>query len=98
MKKLRDFEAELGPDVCLRAIEEAVNAGKRSWSYLAAILLRKQEQDIHSLEDWDRAEAQRMARKPAQEENGHGFRGPVDLGDLDNLIAAGEVPGVERGS
>lgn len=99
MEKLREFEVDLSPEVCIRAIDEAVNAGKRSWNYVAAILLRKQEQGIRSLEDWDRAEAQRMAGKTtANEENGNGFRGPSDLGDNEQVFRElGIFPASGRG-
>ena len=99
MEKLREFEVDLSPEVCIRAIDEAVNAGKRSWNYVAAILLRKQEQGIRSLEDWDRAEAQRMAGKTtANEENGNGSRGPSDLGDNEQVFRElGIFPASGRG-
>ena len=95
MERLRAFEDELGQDVCLRAIDEAVNAGKRSWNYLAAILLRKQEQGIRSLEAWDRAEENRkkagsnpFLQIVAEE------KAKMDKGDLDDIIASFKAEGI----
>lgn len=57
MERLRAFEGKMGIDVCNRAIDEAINAGKKSWNYINAILTDKLAKGVRSLEDWDRVEA-----------------------------------------
>ena len=79
--ELAMFERELGPDVCLRAIDIAVDERKTSWAYIRGILKAKKEQGIKSLADWDRAEEAREDRKKAQ----------VSAKDRNKL---GTIPGV----
>lgn len=62
-EELREFESVLGREVCLRAMDEAADAGKRSWAYIRGILRAKQEQGVRSLADWDRLEQARRAEK-----------------------------------
>ena len=103
MERLREFEAELGTDVCIRAVDEAINAGKRSWNYITGILLKKQEQGVRSLADWDRNEAQRQERKTkdsvflSHPADVQGYTMPQDMGDLDILIEQGLVPSLGGG-
>lgn len=87
MYELLDFERELGTDVCLRAIDEALDNNARSWQYVKAILRAKEEQGVRSLADWDRLEAQRMdakARRTAQQQAEEAP--PVDVGDIDLVL------------
>ena len=63
METLGKFEKELGTDVCIRAIDEAMDYGKRYWGYICGILMAKQEKGVRSLEDWDRVEAGYRAGK-----------------------------------
>ena len=84
MYQLRDFETELGTEVCCRAIDVAVDENKRSWSYIRAILQAKLDAGIKSLEDWNRAEIQRKdakAKRTVQEEPVDGY---VPYSDSDN--------------
>lgn len=62
-EELREFESVLGREVCLRAMDEAADAGKRSWAYIRGILRAKQEQGVRSLADWDRLEQARREGK-----------------------------------
>lgn len=57
LAELERFEKELGTDVCIRAIQTALDAGKPKWTYIRGILKNKQEDGVRSLEDWDRQEA-----------------------------------------
>lgn len=63
-ESIKAYVKELGPDVCLKAIEAAINAGARNWNYVNAVLQNKQRQGIRSLADWERQEARRQ-HKPA---------------------------------
>ena len=64
--ELETFVRELGADVCLRAIDVAIDERKTSWSYIRGILRAKKEQGVRSLADWDRADEQRQAGKKGQ--------------------------------
>lgn len=92
MYELIDFEKKLGTPVCLRAIDEALDANARNWTYVKAILRNKEANGVTSLEDWDRLNAERMDAKhrnvafKATEEDPDGFRGPSDLGDNDAIF------------
>ena len=61
--ELETFVRELGAEVCLRAIDVAVDERKTGWSYIRGILRAKKDQGIRSLADWDRADEQRQAGK-----------------------------------
>lgn len=63
-ESLKAYVKELGPDVCLKAIEAAINAGARNWNYVNAVLQNKKRQGVRSLADWERQEARRQ-HKPA---------------------------------
>ena len=61
--ELETFVRELGQDVCLRAIDVAIDEGKTGWSYIRGILRAKKEQGVRSLADWDRVDQQRQKGK-----------------------------------
>lgn len=63
MQELLEFEREMGSEVCLRAIDAALDNNARTWSYVRAILRAKKEAGVRSIEDWNRMEAQHMDRK-----------------------------------
>ena len=65
--ELETFVRELGAEVCLRAIDVAIDERKTNWSYIRGILRAKKEQGIRSLADWDAMERNRM--------KGHGSSG-----------------------
>ena len=69
MAELLDFERELGTEVCLRAIDAALDENHRTWSYIKAILTAKRDAGVRSAEDWDRLEAERMTAKARQTAN-----------------------------
>ena len=60
-EELRGFVSRVGAEVCLRAIDEAADAGKPSWAYIRGILRAKEGLGVRSLADWDRLEAQRRS-------------------------------------
>lgn len=57
--ELTGFVQVMGPEVCLRAIDVALDAKKATWPYIRAILQTKQSQGVRCLADWDTAEAER---------------------------------------
>ena len=69
---LAEFVRTLGPEVCLRAIDEAMDANAASWGYVRRILADKQAAGVKSLADWDALEQQRRGRAPGKAPPGSG--------------------------
>lgn len=63
MSEFADFKAAMPEDVIRHAIDEACAAGKRSWAYVRAILMRYQDSGLKTLGDVKAAEQQRTAKK-----------------------------------
>lgn len=73
--ELKGFTEHMGAEVCLRAINIAMDERKTSWSYIRAILRDKQSRGVKCLADWDMLDDDRRARKPQQQ-------GRVSFSDL----------------
>lgn len=65
MDELKGYVERMGPECCQKAIDAAVDAGARSWSYVRAILQAREAQGVKSLEDWQRADEEHERRKKA---------------------------------
>lgn len=63
ISELVGFSERLGAELCLRAIDIALDANARDWRYVKAILQRWQEAGYQTLADVDRAEAERQRKK-----------------------------------
>lgn len=63
LELLADFERDLGPEVCIRAMMVALDAGKGDWGYIQGILKNKRRTGIRSLAAWDAQEAERARRR-----------------------------------
>lgn len=63
--KLKSYVETLSSDVCLRAINRAIEGGleKQNWNYIQGILRNLSKQKVRSIEDWDRLEAERERQK-----------------------------------
>lgn len=59
-EKIRDellaFLSTMGPECCIRAMDEAVEAGAINWRYVRGVLEKKRAQGVRSIADWDAAE------------------------------------------
>lgn len=64
LDELAGYVKTVGPAVCKRAFDIALDEKKATWSYIKAILADKQARGVKCLADWDAAEAQR--KKTAQ--------------------------------
>ena len=62
--ELAGFARVMGAEVCLRAIDAALDAKKANWPYIKAILQSKQAQGVRCLADWDALEERRQ--KPGE--------------------------------
>ena len=69
-EELERFVGQVGPEVCLRAIDEAVDEGKAGWAYIRGILRAKAQQGVRSLADWDALEVRRTAQRAAHPTGG----------------------------
>lgn len=59
MDELKAYAENMGAEVCLRAIDIALDARKANWNYIRAILRDKQKQGVKCLADWDALDAKR---------------------------------------
>ena len=53
----------MGPDVCKRAFDIALDSKKTTWPYIRAILQDKQARGVRCLADWEKLEA---AKQPVK--------------------------------
>ena len=67
--ELKGFTEHMGAEVCLRAINIAMDERKTSWSYIRAILMSKQSRGVKCLADWDRLEEGRKHRGTGEDSN-----------------------------
>ena len=65
--ELAGFVQAMGAEVCLRAIDTAMDAKKANWTYVRAILQAKQASGVRCLADWDELEANRGKKQERQQ-------------------------------
>lgn len=66
----------MGAQLCLKAIDIAVDAGAKKWNYIRAILVNWQKAGFRTPEDVDRAEEERKSKKGKEKEwDFHDFTG-----------------------
>lgn len=68
LAELESFEAQMGTECCLRAIDEALDARATNWNYIQKILRSKLERGVRCIADWDKLEEKRNARKPDKQD------------------------------
>ena len=73
LEELRGYVEVMGAEVCLRAIDIALDAKKATWNYIRAILRDKQSRGVRCLADWDELEKSRNAAKGSQRKGGNIF-------------------------
>lgn len=84
LDELRAFAETVGPDVCRRAFDIALDAKKTSWPYIRAILRDKAARGVRCLADWDALEKQRAEAPPSQPHKvPYGSAGQGELGELE---------------
>lgn len=62
LAELESFEAQMGSECCLRAIDEALDARATNWNYIRSILRSKLEQGVRCIADWDKLEHKRETK------------------------------------
>lgn len=65
LDELAGYVRVMGPAVCKRAIDIALDNKKATWSYIKAILADKQARGVRCLADWDNLEKEREERNAA---------------------------------
>lgn len=63
MDELKGYVALMGPEVCIRAIDAALDAKAATWNYVRRVLMNKASQGVRCIADWDALEARREAEK-----------------------------------
>lgn len=63
MDELKGYVTLMGPEVCIRAIDAALNAKAANWNYIRRVLMNKASQGVRCIADWDALEAKREAQK-----------------------------------
>lgn len=71
--ELEGYVEQLGQDVCLRAIDEALDANARNWKYVKAVLQDKQRNGVRSLADWDALEEKSGRKRGKPQRSGNPF-------------------------
>ena len=79
LDELRGFVEVVGPDVCRRAFDIALDSKKATWPYIRAILQDKAKRGVKCLADWDA-----LDQKPKQTGKvPYGSAGTSPLGALE---------------
>ena len=63
MDELKGYVALMGPEVCIRAIDAALDAKAATWNYVRRVLMNKASQGVRCIADWDALEAKREMQK-----------------------------------
>lgn len=63
MDELKGYVDLMGPEVCIRAINVALDAKAANWNYIRRVLMNKASQGVRCIADWDALEAEREAQK-----------------------------------
>lgn len=93
---LKGYCEEMGAEVCLEAIDRALDAGetKRNWNYIRGILKSLSQQGVKCLADWKRIEENRQTgRGSGKVPCGSAGQGP--LGEVERAALArmlGQTP------
>lgn len=91
LEELGGYVEAMGPDVCIRAIDVAIDAKKANWYYIRGILRDKQAKGVKCLADWEAQEAKRDAARGTSEPSGY-VPGEAELGAIQRLIRQREEP------
>lgn len=63
LRELAGYERELGTDVCILALQRALDERCTRWSFVKSILERCREQGMRTRTDWETAEAEHRQKK-----------------------------------
>lgn len=66
LDELRGYVDAMGPEVCRRAIDIALDSKKATWPYIRAILRDKQTKGVRCLADWEALETSRKEERESK--------------------------------
>lgn len=94
--ELEGYISDMGAEVCLKAVDAAIDAGMVGWGYVRGVLIKKQSQGVQSVEDWDRVEAERDAGKAIRDSRKEGRFSwaelAVQMDEEEQLVTLDDVP------
>lgn len=73
LDELAGFVEAMGPDVCKRAFDIALDCKKATWPYIRAILQDKQKNGVRCLADWDALDSKQRSVKGSGDASGVGW-------------------------
>lgn len=85
LDELKGYTERMGAEVCLRAIDKALDAGKATWNYIRGILRSVESKGVRCIADWDRLEAERKESGSGASTNPNAARGTGADGGRWNL-------------
>lgn len=86
LDELRGFAETVGPEVCKRAFDIALDSKKATWPYIRAILRDKVQKGVKCLADWDAVSEDR--EKHHEKKVPYGSAGEAPLGELERKALA----------
>lgn len=86
LDELWGFAETVGPDVCRRAFDIALDSKKATWPYIRAILRDKAQRGVKCLADWD-ALGEKLSKWPSGKVP-YGSAGEAPLGSLERDTVA----------
>lgn len=94
--ELEGYISDMGAEVCLKAVDAAIDAGMVGWGYVRGVLIKKQSQGVQSVEDWDRVEAERDTDKTIRDSRKEGRFSwaelAVQMDEEEQLVTLDDVP------
>lgn len=86
LDELRGFAETVGPEVCKRAFDIALDSKKATWPYIRAILRDKANRGVKCLADWDALDVRRPNGQAGKVP--YGTAGTAPLSDLEREAIA----------
>lgn len=87
LDELKGFAEVMGPDVCKRAFDIALDSKKTTWPYIRAILQDKQARGVKCLADWEKLEAGKQNAKGLKTGESKDADVRADLARMDKYLA-----------
>lgn len=63
-EELKAYISAMGPECCIRGMDEAIEGGVLTWKYVKGVLDAKRKQGVKSIDDWDELEKRRNQTGP----------------------------------
>ena len=90
LDELRGFAETVGPEVCKRAFDIALDSKKATWPYIRAILRDKAQRGVKCLADWDDLRKREKKPKVPYGSAGQGAPGELERQALARMLGGGD--------